>query len=182
MGAETVLVTGGSGYIGGWCVASLLQRGYVVRTTVRDLAKEPAVRTAVGKVTDPGNRLAFHVVNLMSDHGWDAAAEQRHWPADRCLIVVAEIAEALKRIDEIAIRTHGKGIEAARVQVIKLVAQDVANGAQFACVSIFLAQQPRRGVAATIGEFRKIHGDQRQLAAPDPQRPLPDERDRHENE
>ena len=75
MGAETVLVTGGSGYIGGWCVASLLQRGYVVRTTVRDLAKEPAVRTAVGKVTDPGNRLAFHVVNLMSDHGWDAAAD-----------------------------------------------------------------------------------------------------------
>ena len=29
-GGETVLVTGGSGYIGGWCVASLLQRGYVV--------------------------------------------------------------------------------------------------------------------------------------------------------
>src|SRR5947207_2371342 len=75
MGAETVLVTGGSGYIGGWCVASLLQRGYVVRTTVRDLVKEPAVRAAIGKVADPGNRLAFHAVNLMSDDGWDAAAE-----------------------------------------------------------------------------------------------------------
>ncbi|MFL5295008.1 MAG: NAD-dependent epimerase/dehydratase family protein [Phenylobacterium sp.] len=75
MGAETVLVTGGSGYIGGWCVARLLQRGYVVRTTVRDLAKEPAVRAAIGKVADPGNRLAFHAVNLMSDDGWDAAVE-----------------------------------------------------------------------------------------------------------
>jgi dihydroflavonol-4-reductase len=75
MAAETVLVTGGSGYIGGWCVASALQRGYVVRTTVRDLAKEPAVRAAIGGVTDPGNRLSFHAVDLMSDDGWDAAVE-----------------------------------------------------------------------------------------------------------
>jgi nucleoside-diphosphate-sugar epimerase len=71
---ETVLVTGGSGYIGGWCVASLLQRGYVVRTTVRDLSKEPAARAAVGKITDPGNRLSFHAANLTDDDGWDAAA------------------------------------------------------------------------------------------------------------
>ena len=75
MAAETVLVTGGSGYIGGWCVASALQRGYVVRTTVRDLAKEPAARAAIAKVTDPGNRLSFHAVDLMSDDGWDAAVE-----------------------------------------------------------------------------------------------------------
>jgi nucleoside-diphosphate-sugar epimerase len=75
MAAETVLVTGGSGYIGGWCVATALQRGYVVRATVRDLAREPAVRAAIGKVTDPGNRLSFHAVDLMRDDGWDAAVE-----------------------------------------------------------------------------------------------------------
>ena len=74
-GGETVLVTGGSGYIGGWCVASLLQRGYVVRTTVRDLAKEAAVRASLGKITDPGNRLSFYAANLTSDDGWDAAAD-----------------------------------------------------------------------------------------------------------
>jgi dihydroflavonol-4-reductase len=74
-GGETVLVTGGSGYIGGWCVASLLQRGYVVRTTVRDLSKEAAVRAALGKIVDPGNRLSFHAANLTSDDGWDAAAD-----------------------------------------------------------------------------------------------------------
>jgi nucleoside-diphosphate-sugar epimerase len=74
-GGETVLVTGGSGYIGGRCVATLLERGYVVRTTVRSLEREPDVRAAVGKVTDPGNRLSVYAANLTSDDGWDAAVD-----------------------------------------------------------------------------------------------------------
>ena len=45
----TVLVTGGSGFIGGWCVIGLLQRGYTVRATVRNLGVESAVRAALGK-------------------------------------------------------------------------------------------------------------------------------------
>src|SRR4051794_40195262 len=34
---STVLVTGGTGFLGGWCVVELLRRGHTVRTTVRDL-------------------------------------------------------------------------------------------------------------------------------------------------
>ncbi|HEY5007455.1 MAG TPA: aldehyde reductase [Caulobacteraceae bacterium] len=71
----TVLVTGGSGYIGGWCVLGLLQQGYNVRATVRDLSREPAVRTNLAKVVDPGNRLSFYAANLTEDAGWDAAVE-----------------------------------------------------------------------------------------------------------
>ncbi|MGH6910494.1 MAG: NAD-dependent epimerase/dehydratase family protein, partial [Phenylobacterium sp.] len=71
----TVLVTGGSGFIGGWCVIGLLQQGYVVRTTVRDLSREAGVRQALGTVVDPGNRLSFHAANLTDDVGWDAAVE-----------------------------------------------------------------------------------------------------------
>ena len=41
---ETVLVTGGTGYIGGWCIVELLRRGYSVRTTVRNLSKEAEER------------------------------------------------------------------------------------------------------------------------------------------
>ena len=44
---ETVLVSGGSGFLGGRCVVELLRRGYAVRTTVRDLAKEEEVRARV---------------------------------------------------------------------------------------------------------------------------------------
>jgi len=74
-GQGTVLVTGGSGFIGGWCIIGLLQQGHVVRTTVRDLAREDGVRKALGSVVDPGNRLSFHKANLTEDDGWEAAVE-----------------------------------------------------------------------------------------------------------
>src|SRR5258708_34205227 len=69
----TVLVTGGSGFIGGWCVIQLLQEGYTVRTTVRDLSRESAVRAALRKVVDPQDRLSFYPANLSSDAGWETA-------------------------------------------------------------------------------------------------------------
>ena len=46
---ELVLVTGGTGYVAGWCIARLLQRGYAVSTTVRSLSKADSVRTAGGR-------------------------------------------------------------------------------------------------------------------------------------
>ncbi len=69
----TVLVTGGSGYIGGWCVIALLQQGYRVRTTVRNLAREGEVRAALGKAAELGDALSFHAADLTADAGWDDA-------------------------------------------------------------------------------------------------------------
>lgn len=70
---KTVLVTGGTGFIGGWCVIELLKRGYTVRTTVRSLAKESSARALIASVTDPGDRLSFFAADLTRDDGWDAA-------------------------------------------------------------------------------------------------------------
>ena len=70
----TVLVTGGTGFLGGWCIASLLERGYDVRTTVRDLARERRVRDTVEAAgTDPGSRLTVLGADLVSDSGWAEA-------------------------------------------------------------------------------------------------------------
>ena len=70
---ETVLVTGGTGFVAGWCIIELLRRGYVVRTTVRSLSKETAVRTAVASAPDASDRLTFFAADLTRDEGWDAA-------------------------------------------------------------------------------------------------------------
>lgn len=66
--SETVLVTGGTGYVAGWCIAELLRRGYAVRTTVRTAARGQAV-------VDPGGGLEFAVADLTSDDGWEAAVK-----------------------------------------------------------------------------------------------------------
>ncbi|MFC1433837.1 NAD-dependent epimerase/dehydratase family protein [Streptacidiphilus sp. N1-3] len=72
---ETVLVTGGSGYIAGWCITELLRNGYEVRTTVRSRGKEQAVLDAVSTQLDPAGRLSFAVADLTADDGWDDAVK-----------------------------------------------------------------------------------------------------------
>ena len=70
---KTVLVSGGSGFLGGWCVVELLRQGYAVRTTVRDLAREAEVRSAVATQVDAGERLTVLAADLLADDGWAEA-------------------------------------------------------------------------------------------------------------
>lgn len=70
---QTVLVTGGTGFVGGWTIIELLKRGYRVRTTVRDLSKEAGLRAAIGQKVDPGDRLSVMAADLTSDAGWPEA-------------------------------------------------------------------------------------------------------------
>ena len=70
----TVLVTGGSGFVGCYCIMQLLAAGYRVKTTVRDLNREADVRTMLkaGGV-EPGDQLSFGVADLERDAGWPEA-------------------------------------------------------------------------------------------------------------
>lgn len=71
---STVLVTGGSGFIGSYCILQLLGAGHMVNTTVRNLAREAEVRAMLklGGAEDT-NRLSFFAANLMNDVGWPEA-------------------------------------------------------------------------------------------------------------
>jgi len=71
---STVLVTGGSGFIGSHCILQLLAAGHHVRTTVRNLKREGDVRVML-KVAgvDAGDRLSFFAADLEQDAGWAEA-------------------------------------------------------------------------------------------------------------
>ena len=69
--AMTILVTGGTGYIGGEVIEQLLARGHSVHTTVRDAAKsEPRLRA---RWSDAGERLKVFQADLLDDAGWAEA-------------------------------------------------------------------------------------------------------------
>lgn len=71
---STVLVTGGSGFIGSHCILQLLAAGHEVRATVRNLSREPDVRAMLKQGgAEPGNRLSFFAAELQRDAGWNEA-------------------------------------------------------------------------------------------------------------
>ena len=72
--SNTILVTGGSGFIGSHCILQLLAAGHKVRTTVRSLKREGDVRAMLKEGgAEPGNRLSFIAADLEKDAGWPEA-------------------------------------------------------------------------------------------------------------
>ena len=71
----TILVTGGSGFVGSHTVLQLLAAGHQVRTTVRSLTREVDVRAMlkVGGAAEPCDRLTFFAADLENDAGWAEA-------------------------------------------------------------------------------------------------------------
>jgi nucleoside-diphosphate-sugar epimerase len=70
--AMKVLVTGGSGFVAGWVIKQLLERGGTVRATLRSQKSEARIRTTFPTA---GARLEFAIADLTSDGGWvDAMA------------------------------------------------------------------------------------------------------------
>ena len=73
--SKKILVTGASGFIASHCIIDLLEHGYQVRGTVRNLDRVPQLRAMYAKHTDKADEIEFMKADLLSPAGWPEAAE-----------------------------------------------------------------------------------------------------------
>ena len=119
---STVLVTGGSGFIGSYCVMQLLAAGHTVRATVRDLKREADVRAMLKAASaDAGGRLSFFAATLESDFGWPQAVEG----CDYVLHIASPLSERMPKHEDELIVPAREGVlrvlRAARSAGVKRV-------------------------------------------------------------
>jgi nucleoside-diphosphate-sugar epimerase len=72
---KTILVTGGTGYIGSWVTKMLLEKGYTVRLTVRDKSKEAKYQHLINIANKTEGTLEFWEANLLTEGVFDEPAE-----------------------------------------------------------------------------------------------------------
>lgn len=70
---NAVLVTGGTGFLAGWTIRRLLEKGYTVRTTVRSEKKISAVTSMLQAEGVDTENLSFAFADLTKSDGWDVA-------------------------------------------------------------------------------------------------------------
>jgi dihydroflavonol-4-reductase len=76
MKEEKVLITGASGFIGSHIIIQLLEKGYKVRGTLRNMKRAESMLEIYRKhVSFPDDQMEFAEVDLLKDEGWDEAAE-----------------------------------------------------------------------------------------------------------
>ena len=70
---KNVLVTGGTSYIGKHVISQLIEKDYLVRTTVRDKSKIEEIKGDIEKHLNKQITLDIHVADLIKDEGWNEA-------------------------------------------------------------------------------------------------------------
>jgi Nucleoside-diphosphate-sugar epimerases len=119
---ETVLVTGGTGFVGVHCILQLLQKGYNVKTTLRSLKRKDEVieMLKTGGIT-LFNNLTFIETDLTKDDNWDEAVKD----CDYVLHVASPIFLSLPKDENEMIRPAVDGalrvLKAARNAGVKRV-------------------------------------------------------------
>ena len=72
---EKVLVTGGSGFIALHCIDQLLEKDFMIRTTIRSESRKEEINKAMDKYPNLDQNLEFHICDLLNDEGWEAAVD-----------------------------------------------------------------------------------------------------------
>lgn len=71
---KTILVTGGTGYIGSWIVKELLEKGYLVKVSVRDILNKAKYRHLFDIESQNSGTLEIFEADLIKSGSFDKAA------------------------------------------------------------------------------------------------------------
>jgi dihydroflavonol-4-reductase len=149
MSGQLVLVTGGTGYIASYCIKELLQRGYRVRTTVRDLASKKCDILKSGcEVEGQEGKIEMVVANLQSDDGWTEAAAGCDF--------VLHTASPIGKVFNQSKKKDAEAIKAAKEGTLRAVRAAAASGTCKRVVvtsSIAAVQPPGLGLPKEKGKL-----------------------------
>ena len=119
--SKLVLVTGGSGFIAGYCIAELLNEGWDVRTTLRNSAKGDELRKRIGKIAQRAPTIEIAEADLNADVGWKQAVSG----AQYVLHVASPAPSTNPKNDDVLVRPARDGtlrvLKAARDAGVKRV-------------------------------------------------------------
>jgi len=105
--SETVLVTGGTGFVGVHIIFRLLQKGYDVKTTLRSLSsKNKVIDTLKSNGITSIEKLVFVEADLSKDDNWDEAMKG----CDYVLSVASPVFFTMPKTEDEAIRPAVDGI------------------------------------------------------------------------
>jgi nucleoside-diphosphate-sugar epimerase len=124
----TVAVTGSSGYVGGWVVQRLLDKGYRVRACVRD----PADDTKTGFLKAMGGfasgRLTLHRADLDEDGAFDEIFRGCHGVAHVSHVSTYDDPDYVRRVCDHVIASVERSGTVNRVVVTSSIAAIVSEG------------------------------------------------------
>jgi len=72
---KTIMVTGGTGYLGSWVVKDLLEKGYIVKVPVRDISKKSKYQFLEEIASSSSGKLEMFEADLLKDGSFDQAAK-----------------------------------------------------------------------------------------------------------
>lgn len=72
---KKVLVTGITGFVGQHCAVELINNGYTVKGSLRNINRKEEVLNGLSKVVDTEGKIEFVTLDLLKDEGWDEAME-----------------------------------------------------------------------------------------------------------